>query len=197
MPSVVHESSRSSEIFGAGSSGGVYWVLPRRSEAQDSPCSTYVIQDYINGYGPAPDDIGAKPFNEMTLTSIRLLNQVQILASIQSRIDSVLSDVQGALLAELEDRELDAAQKLKPVNLRAAGTLAGVVLEIHLQRVAQTHGVVVKKNNPTIADLNDPLKQQSIYGLPVWRKNSCTWRMFEISVLTKRTWNPLKDRLPN
>jgi hypothetical protein len=30
--------------------------------------------------------------------------------------------------------------------------------------------VVVKKNNPTIADLNDPLKQQSIYGLPVWRK---------------------------
>lgn len=146
---------------------GYYRVDPKRKTVH---AGTYVIQDYINGYGPAPDDIGAKPFNEMTLTSIRLLNQVQILASIQSRIDGVLSDVQGALLAELEDRELDAAQKLKPVNLRAAGTLAGVVLERHLQRVAQTHGVVVKKNNPTIADLNDPLKQQSIYGLPVWRK---------------------------
>ncbi len=124
---------------------GYYRVDPKRKTVH---AGTYVIQDYINGYGPPPDDIGAKPFNEMNLTSIRLLNQVQILASIQSRIDSVLSDVQGALLAELEDRELDAAQKLKPVNLRAAGTLAGVVLERHPQRVAANSWRGCQKEQP-------------------------------------------------
>lgn len=144
-----------------------YRLDPKRKTLH---AGTYVIQDYVNGYGPVADYTGAKPFDEKNLTSIRLVNQFQILESIQSRIDSVISDVKGALLAELEDKELDAARKLKTVSLRAAGALAGVVLERHLQRVAEGHGVVVKKKDPTIADLNEPLKQQSVYGVPVWRK---------------------------
>ena len=146
---------------------GYYRVDPKRKTLY---AGTYVIQDYINGYGPVADYTGAKPFDEKNVTSIRVLNQFQILQSVQFRIDNVVSDAQGALLAELEDKELDAAQNLKNVNLRAAGALAGVVLERHLQRVAEAHGVVLKKKNPTIADLNEPLKRQSIYGLALWRK---------------------------
>ena len=56
------------------------------------------------------------------------------------------------------------------ISLRAAGALAGVVLERHLQRAAENHGIVLKKKDPTTSDLNDPLKEKGVYGIPVWRK---------------------------
>lgn len=73
-----------------------------------------------------------------------------------------------ALASELEDTTLDAARRLISVNLRAAGALAGVVLEEHLQRVAKDRGVKVKTNS-TIGDLNDPLKQAAAYDVATWR----------------------------
>ncbi len=98
------------------------------------------------------------------------MNQMQIIASLSSRIDSVLQDVTGYLFAELQDSELIAATKLKKVSLRAAGALAGVVLERHLQRAATNHSVSIRKKAPTISDLNDPLKKKGVYDVPMWRK---------------------------
>lgn len=54
--------------------------------------------------------------------------------------------------------------------MRAAGALAGVILERHLQRVAINHEIKISKKNPTISDLNDPLKVDGIYDIPTWRK---------------------------
>jgi hypothetical protein len=132
--------------------------------------SNYVIQDYINGFSPVADASGTPPYDALNLTRIRFVNQVQILQSIESRIGAVLSDVRGALLAELEDGELEAARQLLVVSLRAAGALAGVVLERHLQRVAENHAIVLKKKEPTISDLNNPLKEKGVIAIPVWRK---------------------------
>ncbi len=146
---------------------GYYRIDPKRKTMH---AGTYVIQDYVNGYGPKADTFGKKPFDELTLTRIRFTNQLQILASVSSRIDHVLADVKGALLSELEDGELEAARTLCSISLRAAGALAGVVLERHLQRAAENHGILPKKKEPTIADLNDPLKEKGVYGIPVWRK---------------------------
>jgi hypothetical protein len=146
---------------------GYYRVDPKR-KIMDA--ASYVIQDYVNGYGPAADRYGKKPFDEVNLTRVRLTNQLQILASVSSRIGKVLADVKGALLSELEDAELEAARKLSSISLRAAGALAGVVLERHLQRVAENHGIVLKKKEPTISGLNDPIKEKGVYGIPVWRK---------------------------
>jgi hypothetical protein len=98
------------------------------------------------------------------------MNQIQILASLASRIDSVLQDVTGYLFAELQDKELESATQLIKISPRAAGALTGVILERHLQRAAINHGIILKKKNPTIADLNDPLKEKNVYGVPVWRK---------------------------
>ena len=64
--------------------------------------------------------------------------------------------------------DLPAAARL-PAR-RAAGSLAGVVLEAHLQRVATTHNIKITKKAPTIADLNDPLKQDGVYETATWRK---------------------------
>jgi len=105
-----------------------------------------------------------------SLAMIRILNQLQILASLSSRIDSVLQDVTGHLFAELQDAELVAATQLKKISRRAAGALAGVVLERHLQSAAKNHNILIGKKLPTISDLNDPLKNKGVYGTPAWRK---------------------------
>ena len=144
-----------------------YLIDPKRKEKNKS---TYVIQDYIKGEGAKLNYNHEPIWNTHNVTIVRLLNQMQIIASLSSRIDSVLQDVKGHLFAELQDTELKAAVQLKKVNMRAAGALAGVVLERHLQRTAQNHKVVVRKKSPTISDLNDPLKQKGVYGVPVWRK---------------------------
>ena len=127
---------------------------------------TYVIQDYIRGSELLPH-VKWQPNH---VARQRVINQAQILSSLSSRIDGILQDITGHLFAELQDSELSAADQLKKVNLRAAGALAGVVLERHLQRAAQNHSLSISKQNPTISDLNDPLRQAGVYGVPLWRK---------------------------
>ena len=146
---------------------GYYLIDPKRKVTD---AGNYVIQDYIKAIGARKDLYGKELWDCNNLVAIRVYNQVQILSSLSARIDSVIADVTGHLFAELQDGELSAAQQLVKVNFRAAGALARVVLERHLQRVAFNHGVSVSKKNPTIADLNDPLKQKGIYGVPTWRK---------------------------
>ncbi|MFY1911620.1 hypothetical protein ACOTB6_08665 [Achromobacter xylosoxidans] len=65
------------------------------------------------------------------------------------------------------------AQQLSKVSIRAAGALVGVLIEGHLQKVASAHGLKIAKKNPTIADLNDPLKTALVIDTPTWRKISC------------------------
>lgn len=132
--------------------------------------STYAIQDYIKGLGASKDRFGNAEWDHHNILGLRILSQINILSSVTSRIDSVLADIEGNLIADYQDAELATASQLKKTSLRAAGTLAGVVLEGHLQRIAKTYGVKVRKAHPTIADLNDPLKQANIYDTPTWRR---------------------------
>jgi len=64
---------------------------------------------------------------------------------------------------------LEFKQLLK-ISARAAGSLAGVVIENHLQKVTKKHGITIRKKNPTISDLNDPLKNAGVLDTPKWRK---------------------------
>ncbi|MYC75935.1 hypothetical protein F4X10_09245 [Candidatus Poribacteria bacterium] len=142
------------------------------SKGKTISTGSYVIQDYINGSLRIRTS-NYPGWNEVDGNKVvrqRVVNQLQILKSLESRIDSVLQDVKGHLLADLQDSELKAAEQLRKVNLRAAGVLAGVVLEGHLQRVVQNHNISIRKKSPTIADLNDPLKNKGVYDNPTWRK---------------------------
>jgi hypothetical protein len=131
---------------------------------------TYVIHDYIKGV--APGSYHLQDFDTRGQAALGMYNQIVILASIIGRSKTILADIQGALLAELQDDEVDTAEALLKVNVRAAGALAGVILESHLQKVAEGHGIKIAKKAPTIADLNDPLKSAGVYDTPVWRKIS-------------------------
>ncbi|MGB0360065.1 MAG: hypothetical protein ACPGEF_01450, partial [Endozoicomonas sp.] len=62
------------------------------------------------------------------------------------------------------------ARQLAKISLRAAGSLVGVVIENHLQKLAKNHGIKSRKKNPTISDLNDPLKSEGVFDTPTWRK---------------------------
>lgn len=101
---------------------------------------------------------------------MRFQTQLMLLESAESRIDFLLSDIQGTLQAEMFDDEIDAAEELfKKGHLRAAGTLAGVTLERHLAAVLANHDLKLAKKSPTIADLNNELKTQGVYDVPDWR----------------------------
>ena len=129
---------------------------------------TYVIQDYLRGV--APNSFNYPHFDTREQTLQNFFNQLSIINSIESRIDSVLSDIEGELLSELQDAELETAKTLIKESIRAAGSLTGVVLENHLQKVIKAHKITMRKKHPTISDLNDPLKKEKVIDTPTWRK---------------------------
>lgn len=131
---------------------------------------TYVIQDYLKGVAPGAYHLQDFDTAEQSLRCF--VNQLTILSAVEDRVDSVLANIEGELYAEVQDGEIIVARQLVKVSLRAAGALTGVLIEGHLQKVAQAHALKITKKNPTIADLNDPLKAASIIDTSAWRKIS-------------------------
>jgi hypothetical protein len=75
--------------------------------------------------------------------------------------------ISNSLSWRLFDSELDAAAELaKNKFLRAAGALAGVVLEV---QVCANHSIKISKKAPGISDLNDLLKASNVVDVPQWR----------------------------
>ncbi len=144
-----------------------YEVDPKRKSLG---YGTYVIQDYLKGV--APNSYSHPGFDTRAEVVKCSFNQLTILNAIGERVDSVLANIEGELYAEIQDGEVAVARQLAKVSLRAAGALVGVLIEGHLQKVAQAHGLKIGKKNPTIADLNDPLKAASVIDTPAWRKIS-------------------------
>ena len=96
--------------------------------------------------------------------------QLAILNAVKARFESSLYDIKQLVQADLFDSELDAATALLTHGfMRAAGALAGVVLERHLTQVCENHLLVIGKKNPVISDLNDALKNSGVIDVPNWR----------------------------
>ncbi len=142
-----------------------YEVDPKRKSLG---YGTYVIQDFLKGVAPNP--IQYPDFDTRQQTEQAFYNQLTLLQSLSERIDSSLANIEGMLFADIQDNELAVAKELSKLSLRAAGALAGVIIEGHLQRVAQHHAVKITKKHPTIAELNDALKAAKVYETPAWRK---------------------------
>jgi hypothetical protein len=153
---------------------------------------TFVIQDYFKGV--LPNSFSYPDFESRDQVLKCFFNQLTILKAIDDRVDSVLANIEGELIAEIQDNEIAVARQLAKVNLRAAGALVGVVIEGHLQKVASAHGVSLTKKNPTIADLNDPLKAASVVDIPTWRKISFLADLRNLCSHKKDT-EPSKDQV--
>lgn len=129
---------------------------------------TYTIRDYLLGLRV---HVGGRPaFNVGHAMFSKLTQQVLVLASAGHRLNSALSDIRGLLLADLYDSELASALGLlKSKHLRAAGTVAGVVLESHLRDIVANRGLGCTKKNPALAEYNEALKGAEVVDVPNWR----------------------------
>jgi hypothetical protein len=134
--------------------------------------TTFTIQDWLNGFRAGLRlGTGEKQFNDFAIVSMMFNTQLAILRSVDLRFQSSLLDIRQLLQSDLFDSELDAARELIAHGfLRAAGAVAGVVLEKHLGQVAMNHKVVTKKKHPVISDFNDLLKHASVVDVPGWRR---------------------------
>lgn len=142
-----------------------YQIDPKRKEFG---YGSYVVQDFLMGVRPA--SFALQDFDTRKEALKCFLNQLTILHATNTRVDSVLANIESELYAELQDSELVISRQLTKISPRAAGALVGVLIEGHLQKVADAHQVKVAKKNPTIADLNDPLKAAGVVDTPAWRK---------------------------
>jgi len=138
---------------------------------KDIVYGNYVIEDYLQGLSitrsrGAFDEKVVGP--DAAIPQFR--QQLAILRSVEARFESSLFDIRQLTQADLFDSELDAAEELARNKFaRAAGALAGVVLERHLAQVCDNHGVKVAKRTPTISDLNEVLKGANVIDIPQWR----------------------------
>lgn len=86
-----------------------------------------------------------------------------IIAALELRLTSVLGDIRSVLQADMFDSELDAAKELlENGHIRAAGCVAGVVLEGHLKNLCIKHTVVISQKNPSLSDYYQELYKKKI-----------------------------------
>ncbi|HHQ4750181.1 hypothetical protein A9R10_12540 [Aeromonas piscicola] len=135
---------------------------------KDIGFENYRIEDALQGLRITRN--GTQVIAEHKSAMTHLEQQVAILNSIKRRFESSLYDIRQLVQADLLDSELDAARELlKHKFMRAAGAIAGVVLEKHLYEVCVAHNIKVTKKHPTIADLNEALKNASAIETTQWR----------------------------
>ena len=130
---------------------------------------SYRIEDYLQGLqGKRVNSEEVIFGRDAAITHFE--QQRAIVDSAASRFESSLFDIRQLVQADLLDSELDAARELSRNKFtRAAGALAGVVLERHLGQVCDNHTIKITKKNPTISDYNDTLKSDNVIDIPQWR----------------------------
>lgn len=128
---------------------------------------SYRIEDYMQNLQVT---LGQRTVVDSSAAIPHFEQQLAIVKAAAVRFESSLFDIRQMLQADLFDSELEAAEHLaKYKYIRAAGAVAGVVLERHLAQVAASHQIPVAKKNPTIADFNELLKSSDVIDLPQWR----------------------------
>ena len=136
---------------------------------KDISYENYRIEDYLQGL-----QITRGYNKEVVVGTYAAIPQFQqqlaIVAAAEARFESSLFDIKQMIQADLLDSEIEAAEHLAKYKfVRAAGAVAGVVLERHLAQVSGNHGITTAKKNPTIADFNEALKAGGVIDLPQWR----------------------------
>ena len=145
------------------------YMEDRRRKKIDN--TTFTIQDWLKGFRAGSYSSGKKTFDDLGAMSMRFFNQLEILKSVEARFDSTLFDIKKFVQADLFDSELETARELANHGfLRAAGSIAGVVLEKHLGQVVDNHNIKTRKKDPTLSDFNDLLKNGGILDVPPWRQ---------------------------
>jgi len=145
-----------------------YYMPPKTRK--DIRYNNYTIRDYLDNLR-VTQGIMQDIVVDTNAAVPKFKQQLQIIKALSKRFKSSLFDIKSLTQANLFDNELDAASELNKKGFtRAAGALAGVVLESHLATVCEHHNLKIAKKNPTIADFNSILKNSDVIEINVWRK---------------------------
>jgi len=137
---------------------------------KDITSENYRIEDYLQGLTVTRDGWEKVKVVGPEAAIPQFQQQFAILRSVSARFQSSLFDIRQLVQADVFDSELDAADELaKNKFTRAAGAMAGVVLERHLTQVCENHAVKVAKKTPVISDLNNAFKDANLIDVPQWR----------------------------
>jgi len=144
-----------------------YYEKPK--PRKEVTCESYRIEDCLQGLSITRGFEKEKVVGpDAAIPHLR--QQLAIVKSVRARFESSLFDIRQLVQGDLFDSELAAAGELaKKKFVRAAGAVAGVVLERHLRQVCENHSIKVRKKAPGIADLNDSLKMGGVIDVPQWR----------------------------
>jgi hypothetical protein len=119
---------------------------------KDITFENYAIEDYLQGLSVTRGVTVQEKVVGPDAAIPHFRQQMAILKSVSARFDSSLFDIRQLVQADLFDSELDAANELARKKFtRAAGALAGVVLERHLGQVCDNHNIKVAKKEPHIS----------------------------------------------
>lgn len=144
-----------------------HFEAPKGRRNNDISFANYRIQDALKGLEVSRHgDVIAD--SKAAIPHFR--QQVAILHAAERRFETSLFDIRKLVQADLFDSEIAAARELlRNKFLRAAGAIAGVVLEKHLAQVCDDHSLKISKKNPGISDLNELLKANLVIDIPQWR----------------------------
>ena len=153
----------------------------------------YKIEDWMIGLTVS---FGGRPvFDKNNSFFTRFQQQILILESALESFDYIVESISDVIQADLFDTELDAAEDLlKKNHLRAAGIIAGVVLEGHLKSICAKHDIRSRKKKPTLSDFYEGLKSKDVIDVPTWRHIQ---RLADIRNLCghKAEREPVKDEI--
>ena len=138
---------------------------------KDISFDNYMIRDYLQGLAVTR---GAGLTKEVIVDGSGAIpefkQQLSILKGVRSTLHSSLLDLTSILQADLFDSEVESANALaKAGYLRASGAICGVVIEKHLRQICDSHGIRIRKRNPTISDFNQALRDNDTVSVPQWR----------------------------
>lgn len=126
-----------------------------------------VIQDYLCEHGKE------YPIISRAQAVRSFLMQLTILKSVADRLEWMAPDTEDQAARGLQLEELEAARGLIGISERAAGVLAGMVLDTYLKKLAAKREVKLRKQSPPTAELVEALKQAKVFDVPVW--SQATW----------------------
>jgi hypothetical protein len=144
----------------------------------------YVIEDYLN------DTIVTAGFDKKVVAGPEAAipsfeQQFNIIAAIINTLDSSLLDIRREIQAGLLDMELEKAALLaKHKQLRAAGVLAGTVLERHLEQVCERRQLKVSRK--TIPEMNETLKRAVVIEFPGYRHITLLGELYQLCLQNKK-----------
>jgi hypothetical protein len=142
-------------------------ILYKNDKRKNLEYLNYTVSDYLIN---VVRKIGNQVIVEREAGYPKFQQQLDILMSAKQRFKSSLFDIKQILQSDLFDSEIEKSKELlKKGFIRAAGAIAGVIIEKHLNQVALNHNLKILKKNPTIGDYNDLLKNNDVYETPTWR----------------------------